>query len=78
MNLTPSQRLVFNLLQDGYPHTKDELRTALKDDWMEDNAIYKMISTMRAAINHEGFEVVFRRGAYRLTRLLHSAYDGKR
>lgn len=78
MNLTPSQRLIFNLLQDGYPHTKNELRKHLGDELLEDSTLAAHVYQLRQKINPQGYDVMCRSNAYRLVRLLHSAYDGKR
>lgn len=78
MKLTPSQRIIFDLLEDGYPHTKDELRLLLKDEFMEDHTLTTHISNLRNKINRDGFDIVTRSSRYQLVRLLHSAYDGRR
>lgn len=77
-DLSPTERLVFALLRDGFAHTKKEVREHLGDALMEDSAVRKQISLLRGKINRHGLEIVHRAAGYQLVRLLHSAYDGKR
>lgn len=78
MNLTSTQRLIYNLLQDGYPHSANELCQAVGGNLSDRHCIEVHVYNMRRTLAKHGLDIVGRCGSYQMMRHLHSAYDGKR
>ena len=77
------QLRMMKLLADGQQHTKRELHGCLSDDLGPLRNISAHVTAINKKLRRVGHEVVcVSRGhagvRYRLVRLMHSAYDGKR
>lgn len=71
---TPMQRVVMRILDDGMPHSKDELMNALGLDMKHIERLRRVITTLRPALIKIGQTIVCenirRRNHYRRVRLL--------
>lgn len=77
--MTVTQQRIYDLLKDGLPHTKEELRFHLNDTEMENHTISVHIANIRKIIGRQGLSIIYRPPFYyQIVRLLHSAYDGRR
>lgn len=70
MKLTPTQARIYELLLDGMPHAREELRGLLNDEMALENgkAVDMAVSRLRNAIEDQGEDVVARFGVYYLVR----------
>lgn len=81
MKLTKTQQRFHDLLSDGLPHTKEELRKLLWDEesTKPDYAIAQQLSKLRKQINPQGREIVNRyvggKIHYMMVRLLASTKE---
>jgi hypothetical protein len=71
---TPTQRCMYDLLADGLPHTREELRRCLPDDMGSRSNIRSHIFRIRKILEPDGLDVLCVIGnrpiSYRLVRLL--------
>lgn len=49
-NLRPTERKILELLSDGEPHSKAELRACIEDELAADGALHWWISRVRKAL----------------------------
>jgi len=56
--LTPTQRRMLDLLSDGKPHKKAELKNLLSDELSKVNTIQYHISLLRSHVRERGQEIV--------------------
>lgn len=74
MRLTPTQQRLYDLLLDGYPHSRDELISLLDDEFNErpEDCVYAHLSNMRKQLGPHGQDIVTRgingKSTYRLVR----------
>jgi hypothetical protein len=88
MNLTPTQKRIIDVLQDGHLHTKEELWACLNDELSGPSALRMHLSLLRKVIRPGGRDVITRvaRGkdkaivntTYQLVHMLASANDGRK
>lgn len=78
--IPPIQTKMLDILSDGLPHSREELRVCLSDSQAEIKNIYPHLSLLRKRIRERGeaimVEFVRRKLYFRHVRLLASAYDG--
>lgn len=74
--LTRTERKILKVLQDGLPHTKEELLLSYSDEYGETNGLKAHIGHIRGKIERYGFTVKAvargRASDYQMFRLLHS------
>ena len=75
MNLTPSQTILYNILQDGMPHHKSELLAALDPEGMMENSTFHWhLSKLREKIRPGGHDIIcqliHRQHKYRIVRTI--------
>lgn len=56
--LTPSQKILYDILKDGEPHSISELRPCLWDEMSEDIVVQVKISTLRKKIRPHGLTIL--------------------
>lgn len=80
--LTPTETLIWNVLQDGEHHTRDELKQACGIDDLDcDTLLRAHVSKMRKKLNPQALDIVCENRSgirYRLVRLISSPYDAHR
>ncbi len=78
---TPTEQAILELLSDGMPHPRDEVKRLLPDDLADARAIAVHVCNLRRKIGRVGQDIIFtidrRRKCYRLVRMLASPYDGR-
>lgn len=71
---TPTQRCMYEVLADGLPHTREELRRCLPDDLGARSNLWYHISRMRDVLEPHGLDVLCVIGnrpiSYRLVKLV--------
>ena len=79
---TPTQQRILNVLSDGMPHTKEEMRDCLNDELSGGNNLRVHLTYLRKKLRTVGQTIVYEfqwpnKMLYRHVRLLASANDGK-
>lgn len=82
--LSPTQKAILDILSDGMPHTKPELRKCLPDELAGHGALNTAITRLRAILRPIGHDIVFESrghrgkdsGTFRHVILLTRASDG--
>lgn len=69
-NLTPTETRIWRLLADGRPHPTGEMVGLLDDPLSGEKSLGVIIVYMRKKIGVNGFDVVCRKGSYRLLRTI--------
>lgn len=79
---TETEQLIINILSDGLPHNRHELRKAIDGEFATLNTVNVHLYSIRRKIRPLGQDIICefsnRRICYRQVRLLASASDGKR
>jgi len=70
--LTPTQKRMLAVLQDGEPHDPIELHECLEDELADMVNVRVHVSALRKRLRAAGRDVVSREGCYRLVRLIAS------
>lgn len=77
-SLTPTQKRILELLSDGMPHKRCELRTCLPDDMGSNKNLGPHIKAVRRYVESQGEEIICeiynRWHCYRHVRLLKSCH----
>lgn len=67
LDLTPTERRIYDKLSDGYEHSIREVACCISDDGIVETAtVYRHISTLRSKLEAVGIGVVAHSGNYRL------------
>ena len=77
---TPTEQRFLDLLSDGQPHGREELRGLLNDSLCDLSRIQIHVSRLRAKLRPLGQDIVCELGGgihYRHVRLLANPYDGR-
>ncbi len=76
---TPTEQRILNLLSDGLPHSREEIRHCLSDELAPKAAIRPHIASIRRVLRLLGEDIICEinpKICYRHVRLLASANDG--
>lgn len=78
IKFSPTEQILVNILQDGMPHSKSELKAALDGEYTSDGSIRVHMHSIRKKLNPLGQTVIcefYKRNlAYRWVRLLGNPY----
>lgn len=78
--LTTTEQKIFDILNDGLMHKRDELHACLPDDLAGASILRGHLKRMRKKLNPAGLDIVcqvYYGRQFRMVRLLKSPYDGK-
>lgn len=77
---TKTEQAILQLLSDGGPHKRDDIKALLPDELAELSQVYWHVSNLRKKLESRGETIVCERANrcthYRHVRLLKSPYDG--